>query len=57
MFEKLDKSDILNLRNIQAKSLSLQPYYNESLNIDGEIKLKTPIEIKLVPQAISYYSF
>ena len=42
---------------IQAKSLSLQPYYNESLNIDGEIKLKTPIKIQLVPRAISYYSF
>ena len=41
---------------IQARSLQLTPNINESLNIDGEVRLKTPFQIAMLPKAISFYA-
>ena len=40
---------------IHAKSLSIKPQENSILNIDGENKLKTPIEISVLPKALNIF--
>ena len=37
---------------IQAETFSLKSMRNDILNIDGEIKGKTPINIKVIPECI-----
>ena len=41
---------------VQTKEIELYPEKEELLNVDGEIKLKTPIKIKILPQILTYYS-
>ena len=40
---------------IHAQSLSIKPQDNSILNIDGENKLKTPIEISVLPKALNIF--
>ena len=40
---------------VQAKKISIKPQIDEILNIDGEIKCKTPVEISIIPKKINIY--
>ena len=41
---------------VTAKTIQLYPENNEILNIDGEIKSKTPVSISVIPQKFIIYS-
>ena len=41
---------------LQAKKVLIRPEINEILNIDGEMKCQTPVEISIVPQKITIYN-
>ena len=41
---------------VKAKTIQLYPENNEILNIDGEIKSKTPVSISVIPQKFIIYS-
>lgn len=40
---------------VQTDTLKLEPRYSEALNIDGEIKLSTPISLKILKGILTYY--
>ena len=40
---------------LQAKKISIKPQVDEILNIDGEMKCKTPVEISIIPKKINIY--
>ena len=41
---------------ITAKKIEIYPLYNETLNIDGEMKCKTPLSISILPKKINIFS-
>ena len=41
---------------ITAKKIEIHPFNNEILNIDGEMKCKTPLSISLLPKRINIFS-
>ena len=41
---------------IQAKKINIIPEKNEILNIDGEMKCSTPVNISIIPQIIEIFS-
>jgi len=41
---------------IQAKQVNIIPDYEEILNIDGEMKCSTPVNISIIPKAIEIFS-
>ena len=43
------------VKYIQAKSIIIKPKINSILNIDGENKLKTPIEISVLPKVFKIF--
>ena len=43
------------VKYIQAKNIELNPDFNEVLNIDGEVKEKTPVKISIMPKSLFIY--
>ena len=41
---------------LQAKGIIIEPKIQETLNIDGEMKCKTPVEISILPKRINIFS-
>ena len=44
------------LKYYQVKEFSLRPNFDESLNLDGEVYGKTPIDVSVLKQALSIYA-
>jgi len=40
---------------LQTKKISIKPQIDEILNIDGEMKCKTPVEISIIPKKLKIY--
>ena len=44
------------IQYVQAKEISIDPKEEETLNIDGEIKCKTPVKVSIIPQRLEIFS-
>jgi len=44
------------IKYVQAKEIIIKPKKQEILNIDGEMKCKTPVTVSIIPKKINIFS-